>query len=86
VYDSYFDNVAEQDFASSLDQDPSVKEWLRNGRNGSAHFAIPVGTGNLFYPDWLVKYTDGTLGIYDTKLHLSRPRHQPLEQMRNRVR
>jgi type III restriction enzyme len=69
VYNSYFDNGLELEFAETLDQDPSVKEWIKNGRNGSEHFAVPVGPDSLFYPDWLVVYADGTLGIYDTKAH-----------------
>ena len=59
-------------FAQYLDKREDVEWWAKNGDSGKDHFAIKYtneesGREELFYPDWLVKFKDGTLGIYDTK-------------------
>lgn len=69
VYGTYFDNEFEKDFAVALDTDSSVQWWMKNGRNGAEHFSLAVGADSLFFPDWLVQYTDGSVGVYDTKAH-----------------
>lgn len=59
-------------FALYLDSRDDVEWWTKNGDSGKDHFAIKytneeTGREELFYPDWLVKFKDGTIGIYDTK-------------------
>lgn len=59
-------------FAQYLDSRDDVAWWTKNGDSGKDHFAIKytneeTGREELFYPDWLVKFKDGTIGIYDTK-------------------
>lgn len=70
VYGTYFDNQGEADFAKKLEEEKSqVTWWLKNGRSGKEHFSIKVGSDELFFPDWIVRYADGHMGIYDTKAH-----------------
>lgn len=44
--------------------------WWKNGDKGRDYFAVPYrqdGGWHLFYPDYLVMWADGTLGIYEVK-------------------
>ena len=59
-------------FAQYLDTLPEVKWWLKNGDSGKDYLSIrytdsQTGELSLFYPDWIVRFTDGTIGIFDTK-------------------
>jgi len=72
VVESYLSNELEHQFALALDGNPRVKWWLKNGDGGADSFGIPVGSGHeadLFYPDWVVEFADGSYGLYDTKAH-----------------
>jgi hypothetical protein len=72
VFESYFDTGDERQFALLLASNDKVKWWFKNGTKSSEHFAIPSGPakhGDLFYPDFVVHYEDGTYGFYDTKGH-----------------
>ena len=69
---NYNGRKTEQEFAEYLDALESVKWWMKNGDSGKDFFSIRYrstedGGTHLFYPDWIVRYTDGTIGIYDTK-------------------
>lgn len=59
-----------------LERSDSVVWWYKNGENMDRYFAIPyevtdeetnIKTLRGFYPDFIVRYTDGRIGIYDTK-------------------
>lgn len=59
-------------FATALDGNQSVKWWLKNGDAGLEYFALRYFNtkeeiNKLFYPDWIVKFSDGRIGIFDTK-------------------
>lgn len=63
-----------------------VQWWYKNGQQGSEHLAIPyyltaeaeaAGDFELFYPDFLVLFADGTLGIFDPKTAGSDPAAVP---------
>lgn len=59
-------------FAEYLDSQERVDWWMKNGDSGKDFFSIRYqssedGNTHLFYPDWIVRYKDGTIGIYDTK-------------------
>lgn len=46
--------------------------WLKNGDDGKDWFGLKYFNttekdDRLFYPDWLVKFKDGRIGIFDTK-------------------
>ncbi len=49
----------------------NVDWWIKNGDYGRQHFGIKYsddGDGyNTFYPDYVVRFTDGTVGIFDPK-------------------
>ncbi len=50
----------------------SIEWWFKNGDSGKDFFAIKYfNTAKqedaLFYPDWIVKFKDGKIGIFDTK-------------------
>lgn len=62
----------EQSFIGYLESKKQIVWWFKNGNNGSEYFAIPyynVDTHeeSLFYPDWIVKLTNGRVLILDTK-------------------
>ena len=62
----------ETTFIEFLEKLPKVKWWYKNGDHGQNNFGFQyvdseTGKECLFYPDWIVMYEDGTIGIYDTK-------------------
>lgn len=75
----YYHNVrpnTEKYFEAVIDQSPSIDWWYKNGEKMQKYFAIPfislnektgVSTPASFYPDYIVRFTDGTIGIYETK-------------------
>ncbi len=62
----------EEKFAKYLDQQDSIEWWIKNGDNGKdwlsiRYFNEEEGKLDLFYPDWIYKKKNGTIGIWDTK-------------------
>jgi type III restriction enzyme len=61
----------EKDFTSYLESKTGeIEWWYKNGENDANHFAIPYddkGTNRPFYVDWIVKYKNGKLALFDTK-------------------
>ena len=62
----------EKDFEDLLKHSKSVKWWYKNGTDKETCFAIEyqdqkMGIIRAFYPDYLVNFIDGSIGIYDTK-------------------
>jgi type III restriction enzyme len=61
----------EKDFANYLEsKTDEIEWWYKNGENDAKHFAIPYddkGTNRAFYIDWIVKYKNGKLALFDTK-------------------
>ena len=61
----------EKDFTNYLESKTrEIKWWYKNGENDAKHFAIPYddnGTDRPFYVDWIVKYKNGKLALFDTK-------------------
>jgi len=46
--------------------------WFKNGNQGKDYFAIKYynsidGKDELFYPDWIILFKNGKVGIFDTK-------------------
>lgn len=67
-------NEDEIAFVCFLEKNDAVEYWYRNGSKGSEFFRIPYKKDNKireFFPDFIVKYTDGTIGIYDTKSEMT---------------
>ena len=66
----------EKDFEQALARSAKVEWWYKNGVSRQDYFAILYemdihpGIGSqyrAFYPDFIVRFKDGRLGIYDTK-------------------
>ena len=60
----------EQKFACKLSSSGKVKWWYKNGDSGRDNFAIPYkenGTLREFFVDFIVKFSNGEIGIFDTK-------------------
>jgi len=61
----------EKDFTNYLESKAvDIEWWYKNGESDAKHFAIPYddkGTNRAFYVDWIVKYKDGKLALFDTK-------------------
>lgn len=67
-------------FEQLIDDSDKVDWWFKNGEKMQHYFAIPFITIDektgiqapaSFYPDYIVRYKDGTVGIYDTKAGLT---------------
>ena len=76
VYDPCYLNVArltpERNFEKFLaENDDKIVWWWKNGENKQDYFGIkyeyPTGVVHTFYPDYLVQFTDGRVGIFETK-------------------
>ena len=59
-----------------LEDSDKVEWWYKNGEGQQQYFAVSYQTVDEetkltkmlnFYPDYIVRYTDGSVGIYDTK-------------------
>jgi len=59
-------------FAKYLDKQECIEWWMKNGDSGRdwlsiRYFNETTQRKELFYPDWIYKKKDGTIGIWDTK-------------------
>lgn len=62
----------EKDFAAFLNNTLANVEWFcKNGETDATSFSIPYkdadGETKLFFVDWIVKFKDGKIGLFDTK-------------------
>ncbi len=51
-------------------KEKEIEWWFKNGDNGGNYFAVPYKKNELelpFYVDWIVKYKNGKIGLFDTK-------------------
>ena len=62
-------NYLEKDFLNYLDIQEHVRWYWENGSElMKINFGIPYNNGmNTFQPDFIVKFANGTVGIFDTK-------------------
>ena len=73
--DSKISYKTERSFEKALNASENVEWWYKNGVSEPKYFGTPYqqqdGHGfyedRVFYPDYIVKFTDGTYGIFDTK-------------------
>tara|TARA_R110001632_G_scaffold232421_1_gene373170 strand:- start:8523 stop:10964 length:2442 start_codon:yes stop_codon:yes gene_type:complete len=69
----YNGRVNELKFLNYLEQQKDkIDWWFKNGDSGKEHYCLKYfNTGKkeeaLFYPDWIIKFKDGRIGIFDTK-------------------
>ena len=72
LHKDYNGRKTEEAFVKYLDQQEEIEWWFKNGDNGKDWLAIRyfndvTKQDALFYPDWVYKKKDGTIGIFDTK-------------------
>lgn len=73
VLKDYSGKENEMKFKEYIDsKTKEVKWWFKNGDYGRNYFAIKYFNTEdqkeaLFYPDWIIKFVDGRIGIFDTK-------------------
>lgn len=64
-------STPEKNFAHFLnDKKDEIEWWFKNGERDGTFFAVPRKEGDdkvPFYVDWLVKYKNGKIGLFDTK-------------------
>jgi len=68
----YDGRKTEEPFAKYLDSQSEIDWWFKNGDSGKDWLAIRYfdeasKDEALFYPDWIYRKKDGTIGIFDTK-------------------
>ncbi|OGZ67486.1 MAG: hypothetical protein A3D35_00420 [Candidatus Staskawiczbacteria bacterium RIFCSPHIGHO2_02_FULL_34_9] len=69
----YIGKKNETEFIKYIDsKNKDIDWWFKNGNKGQDYFAIKYfdTTENkeaLFYPDWVIRFKDGRVGIFDTK-------------------
>ncbi len=70
-YQSKSASEPEKKFAEFLNQKTGeIEWWYKNGERDGRFFAVPYklnGEPTPFYVDWIVKYKDGRIGLFDTK-------------------
>jgi len=54
-------------FIDTLNKSKNVKWWYKNGESEIKYFAVLRKDNFAFYPDFIVKFKDGKIGIFDTK-------------------
>lgn len=66
-------------FENALEKSNKVEWWYKNGEKMEKYFAVKYlelgedskSYGRAFYPDYIIKFTDGRIGIFDTKSGLT---------------
>ncbi|MGN0833033.1 MAG: DEAD/DEAH box helicase [Kiritimatiellia bacterium] len=66
-------------------QKDSIDWWFKNGNEGKDYFGLKYFNEQeqetaLFYPDWIVKFKDGRIGIFDTKSGMTASQPQGREK------
>lgn len=76
IYQPYLESISasdpEKEFAKFIDEKlENVEWWFKNGEQDATAFAIPYfdeqGLETPFYVDWIIKFQDGQIGLFDTK-------------------
>lgn len=61
----------EKSFIEFLDNSKKVEWWFKNGDRDTTYFAVPytddAKEDQSFYVDFIVKFIDGRIGLFDTK-------------------
>lgn len=62
----------EERFIEYIDASARIKWWFKNGDVGKDCFALRYFNtreqeDKLFYPDWIMRFSNGKIGIFDTK-------------------
>ena len=73
ILKSYTGKINETKFIDYIDKkNKHIDWWFKNGNQGQDYFAIKYfNTADqkeaLFYPDWIIRFKNGKIGIFDTK-------------------
>ena len=73
VSKSYKGEKNERGFIDYLEgKGKKIDWWFKNGNQGKDYFAVRYhnktdGKDELFYPDWIIRFKNGRVGIFDTK-------------------
>lgn len=66
-----FDSKQEKQFINDfLEKNEKIIFWYKNGVSSKDYFGIPYQDNeetHIFYPDFIVYFRDGTIGLFDTK-------------------
>jgi len=62
----------EINFIQFIDRQKNIYWWFKNGDQGINYYALKYfntteQAEKLFYPDWIIKFVNGKIGIFDTK-------------------
>ncbi|MFH1048925.1 MAG: DEAD/DEAH box helicase family protein [Patescibacteria group bacterium] len=55
----------EKSFTDFLDKSEKVEWWFKNGDRDAVFFAVPYDNQTPFYVDFIVKFKDGKIGLFD---------------------
>ena len=70
-YESNSSSQVEKAFVLFLDKkENEIEWWFKNGERDGTFFAVAYKENDEekpFYVDWIVKYKDGRVGLFDTK-------------------
>lgn len=74
-------SLPEQQFVRFLEENRHhLAWWYKNGESNKVHFAVPYQKADgphTFYVDFVIRFADGTLGLFDTKTLGSDPDFVP---------
>jgi len=71
--ENYIGKLNETNFIEYLEKKKGkINWWFKNGDYGKNYFGIKymsseTGEESLFYPDWIIQFSDGRIGIFETK-------------------
>jgi type III restriction enzyme len=54
-------------FIELLNNSKKIKWWYKNGETESKYFAVTRDDDQAFYPDFIIQFKDGMIGIFETK-------------------
>lgn len=63
-------STVEKDFVEYLEKNEKVEWWFKNGDRDNTFFAVPYSDNDIdkpFYVDWIIKFKDDKIGLFDTK-------------------
>jgi len=69
----YKGKINEANFRDYIDsKEKDIEWWFKNGDYGKEYYALKYWKTSekvyrLFFPDWIIKFKDGRIGIFDTK-------------------
>lgn len=73
LLENYDGRENEIEFMKYIDsKKKQIEWWFKNGNSGKDFYAIKYSNttfkqDSLFYPDWIIKFNDGRIGIFDSK-------------------